>query len=341
MQAYVLVKPGELALRKLPQPLPGADEVVVRIRAALTCGTDVKAFVRGHPKFPMPTPFGHEFSGEIAAVGRHVRSVREGDAIMATPTAPCGGCYYCLRKQENLCETIMETMVLGAYAQYIKLPGRIVRVNLFRKPAALSFPTAALLEPLACVLHGLEHVPLRSDDRVVLIGAGAVSLLHMLALRAMGIRQIAVLGRRAQRAEHAARLGADALFTGGIAESAERVLAYTKGRGADVVIECTGQVAVWEAAPALARRGGTVVLFGGCPPDTQVRLDTQRLHYDQLRVISPFHFTPRAVRKAYAMLASDAFDGAALISGTYALEDMPDALRAHQNGEGIKFAVIP
>ncbi len=341
MQGHVLVRPGEISFRELPRPLPGPDEVVVQVRAALTCGTDVKAFLRGHPKFPMPTPFGHEFSGDIAAVGSRVRGFREGDAIMAVPTAPCGRCYYCEREQENLCETVMETMVLGAYAEYIKLPGRIVNINLYRKPPALPYPVAALLEPLACVVHGLESVVLRPDDTAVLIGAGAISLLHLLVLRAMRLERIIVLGRRPQRAQYARQLGADAVITGPVAACREQVLDYTHGRGADVVIECTGQVDVWEAAPTLARRGGQVVLFGGCPPGTEMRCDTQRLHYDQLRLISPFHFTPRAVRRAYEMLVGEGFGGQALISGVYPLPSLAQALSDHQRGDGIKFAVVP
>lgn len=341
MAAHVLVRPGEISFRDIPRPMPGPNEVVVRVRAALTCGTDVKAFLRGHPKFPMPTLFGHEFAGDIAAVGPGVRGFRPGDAVMAVPTAPCGRCYYCERLQENLCETVMETMVLGAYAEYIRLPAHIVDVNLYRKPEALSFPVAALLEPLSCVLHGLESIALRPDDTVVLIGAGAISLLHLLALRAMGIERVVVLGRRPQRARHAQRLGAFQVFTGDLVSGREHVLACTGGRGADVVIECTGQLDVWEAAPGLARRGGQIVLFGGCPPGTQVRIDTLRLHYDQLRLISPFHFTPRAVRRAYEMLAAGAIDGASLISGVYPLQSLPEALSEHQRGDGIKYAVVP
>jgi L-iditol 2-dehydrogenase len=341
MLAHVLVQPGEITFGELPRPSAGPDDVVVRVRAALTCGTDVKAFLRGHPKFPMPTPFGHEFSGEIAEVGARVSGFREGDAIMAVPTAPCGHCYYCQRQQENLCDTVMETMVLGAYAEYIKLPGRIVAVNLYPKPEELPFAVAALLEPLSCVVHGLESIVLHPDDHVVLLGAGAISLLHLLTLRAMGLRHIAVLGRRANRAQHAKRLGAEEVFSGAVSHAREQVLAYTQGRGADVVIECTGQVDVWEAAPGLARRGGQVVLFGGCPPGTSVCIDTQRFHYDQLRIVSPFHFTPRAVRRAYELLTGDNFDGRALISGTYPLKDLALALSEHQRGDGIKFAVVP
>jgi L-iditol 2-dehydrogenase len=341
MQAHVLVRPGELSFRDIPRPVAGPGELVVRVRAALTCGTDIKAFVRGHPKFPMPTPFGHEFSGEVAEVGPGVRGFREGDAIMAVPTAPCGHCYYCQRQEENLCDTVMETMVLGAFAEYLKLPARIVNVHVFRKPPSVSFPAAALLEPLACVLHGLEAVAPRPDDSVALIGAGAISLLHLLTLRAMGVERIIVLARGQARARHARALGADEVVVGPVAASRGPVLARTRGRGADIVIECTGQVDVWEVAPTLARRGGQVVLFGGCPPGTQMSVDTQRFHYDQLRISSPFHFTPRAARRAHDMLVNDSFEGEALISGVYPLAELPQALNAHQRGDGIKFAVVP
>src|SRR5262249_29304701 len=157
----------------------------------------------------------------------------------------------------------------------------------------------------------------------------------------MGAERIIVVARSSARAQHARDLGADEVLVGSVAASRDAVLAATDGRGADVVIECTGHVDVWEAAPALARRGGHVILFGGCAPGTRLQFDTQRWHYDQLRITSPFHFTPRAVRRAHDMLIRDDFAGHALISGVYALADLPQALRAHQRGDGIKFAVVP
>ena len=340
MLAHVLEKPGEISLCELPRPTAGPGEIVVQVRAALTCGTDLKAFRRGHPKFPMPTPFGHEFSGVVAEAGAGTL-LRPGDAVMAVPTAPCGRCFYCVRQQENLCETVMETMVLGAYAEFIKLPARHVEVNVYPKPDTLDFEEAALLEPLSCVMHGLESVRLRPDDTAVLIGAGAISLLHLLALKARGVGRILVIGRSAQRAEAARQLGADQLIIGNMDDAKEAILQATQGRGADLVIECTGQVEIWEACPGLARRGGQVILFGGCTPGTQVRFDTQRLHYDQLHILSPFHFTPRAVRSALEMLQLDAFRGKELISGRYPLEDLPTALAEHRDGAGVKFAILP
>ncbi|MDX2170722.1 MAG: alcohol dehydrogenase catalytic domain-containing protein [Deltaproteobacteria bacterium] len=341
MRGHVLIRPGELELRELPRPRPDPDGVVLRVRAALTCGTDLKTFLRGHPKFPMPMLFGHEFAGEIAELGREVRGLREGDAVMAAPTAPCGACYACARGQENLCEQVMPTMVHGAYAEYVKLPGAVVRTNLYAKPAALPFTEAALLEPLACVLHGLSHIPVRGDDTVVLIGAGAIALLHLLVLRARGVERVVVIARSPARGAQARALGASATPAVGAEEAREPVLALTEGRGADVVVECTGQVGVWEMAPQLARRGGQVVLFGGCAAGSVVRFDTGRLHYDQVMISSPFHFTPRDVRAAYEMLGGGDFGGGALVAGSYPLERLAEALARHRRGEGAKFAILP
>jgi len=341
MQAHVLVRPGQLELRTLPRPRAGAQEVVMRVRSALTCGTDIKTFLRGHPKFPMPTLFGHEFSGELAEVGAGVTGFREGDAVMTVPTAPCGECYYCQRAQENLCTTLMDQYVIGGFAEYVKLPARIVAANLFPKPTHLSFAEAALLEPLSCVVHGLQQITVRADDTVVLMGAGAISLLHVLLLRAMGVEQIIVLGRNERRASFAHAAGAMVVLTEPHLTARTAVLDLTGGRGADIVIECTGQVEVWEAAPALVRHGGAVVLFGGCPAGTMVRLDTQRLHYDQLTIVSPFHFTPRAVRAAHDWLAGGQLRTSSLISGEFPIDQLAEALTRHQRGEGVKYAVVP
>lgn len=341
MSVQMLLRPGHIELQEFPVPEPGPGEVVVRVRRSLTCGTDLKTMARGHPAFPMPTPFGHEFSGEIAAVGAGVRGWREGDAVMATPTAPCGSCFFCDRGQENLCESLLPRMVRGAFGQYLRLPRPVVETNLFPKPASLSFAAAALLEPLSCVTHGLGQMTFRPDETAVIIGAGAIALLHVAALRARGIDKIFVVGRSRQRAQHAVDAGADEVWTDPPSEVRERILARTNGRGADVVIECTGQVEIWETAPSLARRGGTVVLFGGCVPGTRATFETHRLHYDQVHLLSPFHFTPKDVRSAHDLLVRDLIPHHVLVSGTYPLDHLEEALEAHRAGRGIKYAIDP
>jgi L-iditol 2-dehydrogenase len=341
MRAQMLHRPGEMELVTVPRPTAGPGEVVLRVRAALTCGTDVKTFLRGHPIFPTPTLFGHEFAGEITEVGRGCRAFEEGAAVMAVPTAPCGECYLCRHGDENLCDAIKRDYVVGGFGEYVKLPARVVAANVFAKPASLAFAEAALLEPLSCVVHGLEMVPLQPDSTVVLIGAGAISLLHFLAVRALGIARVIVAGRGERRLAQARQIGVPHVVAGGVEHARAAILDLTEGRGADVVIECTGQVAVWEAAPHLVRRGGWVILFGGCPVGTQASFATERLHYDQIRLVSPFHFRPRAVRRAYELLASGAVDGSGLISGVFPLEELPAALEKHRRGDGIKYAVVP
>jgi L-iditol 2-dehydrogenase len=341
MRAVMLLGPGKLSCEDIPLPTPGPDEIVLKIEAALTCGTDLKAFRRGHPKWPMPTRFGHEYAGTIAARGKQVTSLREGDAVMLAPTAPCGACFYCQHEQETLCVSIMDTMVLGGYAEYLTVPARVLRTNLFLKPVALSFAEAALLEPVSCVVHALQQPTLRPDDIAVVIGAGAFGLLHLVVLKALGVEQVHVVARNPQRARIAQELGASSIIPSAAEDAHASVFALTAGRGADLVIECTAQPQVWEAAFLFARPGGQVVFFGGCPPGTTISLDTYRLHYDQVRVFSPFHFTPQAVRRAKDLLASGKIPTQALISGSYPLTQLSQAFDLLQQGQGIKYAVIP
>lgn len=341
MRANVLVEPGVIEMREVPIPDPEPGGVVVKIATALTCGTDLKAFLRGHPKFPTPTLFGHEFAGVVAKVGAGVTRFREGDVVMSTHSAPCGACYHCRRGQENLCDTIMSTMVLGAYAEYIPLPERIVRQNMYLKPDALPYREAALMEPLACVVHGLENIAVREDDAVVILGNGAIALLHVAALRTRGVETIIVAGRRAYRQQVAQAVGASHTLDFEAESLPARVCDLTDGRGADLVIECTGQPQIWELAVQLARRGGTVIFFGGCKRGTTVTFDTERIHYDEITLRSPFHMTPRAVRQARQMLLERRVDWGRFITADYPLERLGEALDQLQRGDCIKFAILP
>ena len=341
MRAVVLLGPGKLACREVPMPEPGPEDVVLKVASALTCGTDLKAFLRGHPKMPPPIRFGHEYAGTIAACGSQVTKFREGDKVMLAPTGPCGCCFYCRRDQENLCTSLMATMAFGGYAEYISLPGRIVRSNMFSKPKSLPFVEAALLEPVSCVVFGLQQVTFTPEDTAVIIGAGGFGLLHLILLKILGLERVYMVVRNPDRARVAGELGAQRVIARPAEEAREEVLEATGGRGADLVIECTAQPRVWEEAPFFARPGGQVALFGGCPPGTKVALDTTRLHYDQIRLSSPFHFNPAAVRKASELLISGQIPSEHLISGRYPLVDLRQAFERMQRGEGIKYEITP
>ncbi|MFQ6113183.1 MAG: zinc-binding dehydrogenase [bacterium] len=341
MKTSYLVEPGCIELRETGVPEPDDGELVIKVKAALTCGTDVKAYRQGHPKMPMPTPFGHEFSGEIAEVGLSVQGHKEGDPVMVVHTAPCGDCYYCRRGMENLCADTMKNMVLGAYSEYVKIPCPIVQNNVFRKPENLSYEEAAILEPLACVVHGIDPLPIRPDDTVLIIGAGAIGLLHVVMAKVKGVHNIIVAGKHFNRLRLAKELGANHIIDAKQENTIEAVMELTRGFGATWVFECTGRPLVWEQSVSMVSKGGTVILFGGCPTGTSVSFDTARLHYDEITLVGAFHFTPRDVEKAFQLLAERKIDVRKLITDFCPLKDLEKAFDSLIEGEGVKFAIVP
>jgi len=335
--AAILVEPKRIELREIETPGPSYGEVLIKIKAALTCGTDLKAFLRGHPMIPMPGVFGHEFSGVIAKAGKGVRGFKEGDEIMAVHSAPCLKCRYCKKGLYNLCENIMNTKVLGAFAEYILLPPHIVKQNLFHKPADLSFEEAAFLEPLSCVVHGINGLNIKQGDRVLIIGTGPIGLLHLLLIKLRGA-DVIITGLEQERLNLAERLGADVVVKP--SELVNAVNEFTSGIGVDFVFECTGQLGVWSDSVNYLRRGGTVVLFGGVKTGTAVTYDTYRLHYDEITVKGTFHFTPQDVKRAYDLL-NDGINVSPLISGHRPLSELGIAFERLSEGEGIKYAIVP
>lgn len=332
MLVNILVKPGKIELREIQNPKPSYGEILVRIKAALTCGTDLKAFKRGHPVIPMPGVFGHEFSGIATEVGKGVINFKTGDEIMAVHSAPCLECRYCKKKLFNLCENIMHTKILGAFAEYILLPPHIVRQNTFHKPKNLSFKEAAFLEPLSCVVHGMESLDIRKGDNALVIGSGPIGLLHLLLLKEKGA-VVTVIDKHKNKLLTAKDLGSDSVLI--------KIKKIADFIGFDYVFECTGIPGVWEASVNYVRRGGTIVLFGGCKSGTKVTYDTGRLHYDEINLKGTFHYRPSDVKKAYKLLCEKKIKVSSLISGCYPLRQTQKAFEKLAKGTGIKYAIIP
>lgn len=335
----VLVRPGAIELRQAPVPAAEPGGIVVRVRAALTDGTDLKAYRRGHPQMPMPTTFGHEFAGDVAAVGEGVGAFAVGDAVMCVHSAPDGTCFWCLAGEPELCASVMRTKILGAYADYIAVPAHIVRQNCFHKPEGLAYRDAAFLEPLACVVHSANLLDPKPGATVAVIGDGGFGILHAQVLRERGAKPL-LIGRRQERLDLSRAFGIDTVDARA-ADVDAAIAARTEGRGADALIECTGSPEVWEAAPGYVRRGGTVSFFGGLPSGTRVAFDAALLHYDEIRLVSPFHFGPAAVKRAFELLRDGEVSVAPLVSAVFPLDGIVEAFARLDGGEGIKFAIEP
>lgn len=343
MTAAVLYGKEQLQIETVDVPPIGPGDVLVRVRAALTCGTDVKVFRRGYHARMITPPalFGHELAGDIVALGENVTDFKIGQRVMAANSAPCGECYYCRRDQENLCSDLLFNN--GAYAEYIRIPERIVRKNLHLLPDHVGYQDAALAEPLACVLRGLEESNLRPGDTIAVIGMGPIGMMFVrLAKSVYGARVIAI-GRRQPQLDRAARMGADELIVN--TEGTDVVGAVkrmTEGRGADVVIEAVGLPELWELATRLLRRGGVVNFFGGCATGTEVHLDTHLLHYSELTCKASFHHTPALIRKALDSIGRRYITAKDFVNGVEPLTNLLEVMQHLMSHNGhLKTAIIP
>ncbi|MBZ5609716.1 MAG: zinc-binding dehydrogenase [Acidobacteriia bacterium] len=342
MIAAVLYGKEHLQIEEVAVPEIEPGDVLVRVQAALTCGTDVKVFRRGyHARMIVPPAlFGHELAGDIVAVGENVRGFRVGQRVVAANSAPCMECFYCKRGNENLCEDLLFNN--GAYAEYIRIPARIVERNMYEMPAHVSYQDAALVEPLACVLRGLDETRIQSGDNVAVIGLGPIGLMFVRLAKAYGARVIAI-GRRKTQLDRAAKMGADELLISSETdETVRRVRDLTNGCGADIAIEAVGHPDVWETAVRLLRRGGTVNFFGGCPNDSRISLDTALLHYSEITCKASFHHTPAHIRKALDFVRRGVISSRDFVNRVEPLTNLLEVMRHLMSHNGhMKTAIIP
>lgn len=338
MKAVRYYAPLDIRYEEVNVKEPAEGEVLVKVEAALTCGTDVKTLRRGHPLLIKETPsgFGHEFSGTIYKLGEGVEGFNVGDRVVAANSAPCGECFFCKRGEENLCENLY--LLNGAYAQYITVPRLIVEKNLIKIPDDVPFSHAAFSEPLANVVHGIERTPIKPGDTVGIVGIGPIGLMFARLAKLKGAHVIA-MGRNPLKLKAAQDFAqADEIIDlKKHPNPKELILSLTEGgRGLDVAVECVGLPEIWEQMFDLVRRGGTVHLFGGCSSGTTVNIDTRRIHYDEVNVVSVFHHTPKYFREALRLISSGEVDVQKLITKTMQMKYAKKALELHQNGDAIK-----
>ena len=338
MKAVMYYAPKDIRYEEVNVKMPDEGEVLVKVEAALTCGTDVKTLRRGHPVLIKKTPsgFGHEFAGTIVQLGEGVENFKVGDRVVGANSAPCGECFFCRRGEENLCENL--DLLNGAYAQYITIPKRIVEKNLLIIPDDVPFRRAVFCEPLANVVHGIERTPIQKGDTVGIVGIGPIGLMFARLAKLKGAKVIA-MGRNPLKLKMAKEfaLADEVIDLKKYPDPKDMIMTMTEeGRGLDVAIECVGLPEIWERMFSLVRRGGVVHLFGGCSAGTSVNIDTRRLHYDEVNIISVFHHTPKYFRQALELISSGQVDVEKLITKTMQMKYAKRALEMHQNGEAIK-----
>jgi len=344
MTAAVLYGSEDLRIEKIDVPALAADEVLLRVRLALTDGTDLKVWQRGYHArmIQPPAVFGHEVVGEIAALGKRVDARwRVGQRVIAANSAPCLRCFHCRRGQENLCEDLLFNN--GAYAEYLRIPGRIVMENMLEVPHSVDDGSAALVEPLACVLRGIHEMEVRTGDTAVVIGCGPIGLKFVRMLSRRGLRVIA-LARRAAPLELARRLGASATIN--VTEVPDLVTAVKDltedRRGPDAVVEAAGNPATWKQALAMVRRGGVVNFFSGLPAGQFVEIEPAEIHYSEIKIISPFHHTPRFIREALEAIRRGDILAHDFVTEEIRLDELPQAFERMKSRSGeIKLAVRP
>ncbi|MCU0788263.1 MAG: alcohol dehydrogenase catalytic domain-containing protein [Verrucomicrobia bacterium] len=326
MKAAVLHGKEDVRIEHVKPAALKPGEVRLRIEAALTCGTDLKVFKRGyHAKMIVPPAvFGHELAGTLEEIGPELKGWTLGERVVVANSAPCGQCFHCNVRQENLCDDLL--FLNGAYAESIVVPARIVEKNMLRLKPATDFHDAALVEPLACVVQGVEDTGLAGGQQVLVVGAGPIGLMFVALARELGC-VVTVVGRGETRLATARTLGAVCV------ETPDSLKVLPQGhRGFDAVIEAVGKPEVWEQAVRMVRKGGVVNFFGGCPSGTFITLDTTLLHYSNLTLRASFHHTPRAIRRALEFIESGVIHSRDFVSGDCLLDELPDLFRSMSAG---------
>lgn len=343
MRAAVLHGREDIRIEHVPVPEAGPGELIVRVGAALTCGTDLKVFRRGyHARMIVPPAlFGHELAGTVVEAGKGVTDFAPGDRVVALNSAPCGQCYFCERNQENLCDDLLFNN--GAYAEFIRIPARIVAKNTLHVPDHVPLEHAALTEPLACAVHGFEDSRPHPGDSVAIIGGGPLGLMMVHVAALSGCEVIALVKHDGQ-VEAAKQLGATHVIkSSSVRQAIQETRALTpKDRGVDIAIEAVGIPETWQEAVELVRKGGTVNFFGGCAVGTHVTLDTNRIHYSDITLRATFHHTPAICRKSLDLIAGGRFQASAFITGHAHLYELNRVFEKLMNRSSeIKTAIVP
>lgn len=335
MRAAVFREPGHWRVEERETPAPPAGQALVRVLAAGVCRTDTHIY-RG--KFPasFPRVLGHEYAGEVERVGEGV-SLAPGSLVSVDPVIPCNLCEYCRRSRPHLCRDMRALGIDfdGGFATHSLVPAE----NLYPVPDTVTPEEAALVEPLACCLHGMDLAPVEPGDSAAIIGAGWIGLLMLQLARLSGAGRVVVSERLPHKMRLAGDLGADVVVDASDSDAVDR-MREALGDGADVVMECVGSAESSAQALRLVRDGGTVLIFGVAPPESEISVRPYEVYRREIRIIGSFS-TPRKHAAALSLLAGRRVQIEPLITGRFDLPAVGDAIEALESGRAVKSLIIP
>ena len=324
MQAAQIEQPKRASVISAPEPVAGADDVLIKVRAAGICGTDLHIF-KGEYEAVYPLIPGHEFSGEVVAVGANVRNFKVGDRVTADPNIPCNRCASCQRNEPNQCKNLQAIGVTrsGGFAEYVVAPeGNVFSIG------DLSYSAAALIEPLACVVWGIKRVDVQAGDSALVFGAGPMGVLVAQALKQAGAARVVVTDVVPWRLELAERLGATETVV--VDEKQVAVLRSLEPDGYDIVVDATGIPAVLEGTFAYAKARGKVWVFGVTPIGTYVKFPAYEVFRRDLQIIGSFAVN-RTFPQAITLIQSGSIQVEPLISHQLPLSDFVRGMELAEN----------
>lgn len=340
MSAAVFHGPDDLRIEQVPTPKIGDSDVLIRVHTCGICGTDLNMFTGDFKVRRVPLIPGHEFAGEIAAVGDQVVELQVGDRVTADINLTCGTCFWCRRGEDLLCPHLQQIGidVSGAFADYVKAPA----THVYRLPDAVSFEQGASIEPLACAIHAQTRLDIPVGSSVAVVGGGSMGIIHSQLARLRGAYPVMLVGRTPSKLERAGRVGIQHLINSTETDAVEEVKRLTDGRGADFVIEAAGNIETYEQAFKMVRRGGTVVAYGIPPQDDSISIRPFDFFMQEWSLIGAFVSHPTAWAKAITLLESGGIRPETLFSLRVPLRDMLDAVaESRKNKEIMKIFVVP
>lgn len=332
MKAFVVEEPGKGVIKEVNFPKPNYDEVVIKVEKVGICGTDFHIF-NGEFISPYPIIPGHEFSGTVYEIGSGIKEWKYGDRVSVDPSLFCGECKYCLTNRGNQCEKWggLGNTVDGSMAEYVCVPAR----NLVKIPDEMTYEEGAFIEPMACVVHGMNRLQIQAGDRVLLFGAGAMGQQLVQAISQMGASELSVVDISQKKLDFAMERGATRAV---LSKEIDHVLTGKYDHAFDIVIDATGIPVVVQQAFNYIGPTGKYLQFGVTPTDTRVDVNPFEIYNKDWTILGSMAIN-NTFFPAFEWIKSGRIDIKPLITRTVTLEDLPDLFNAQQTGDEFKVQI--